>query len=343
MSPEVFMQRAIDLAFLGRGRTSPNPMVGCVIEHNGRIIGEGWHKKAGSAHAEVNAFNSVIDKSLLPESNVYVTLEPCSHHGKTPPCSNLVVSNNVNKVFVGCVDSNSIVARKGISKITKSGIEVITGILEKECWNINDRFNTFHETGRPFVVLKWAQSADFFIDPRNSENSLGQVSVSNAESKVLTHKFRNDEDAILIGRATAEVDNPVLTNRKWGGKSPLRIVIDKNLKLPSELKIFNDSHPTLVITTLERKNYKNTSYLKLDFNNLVPELLDYLKTINILSLIVEGGAKTLQSFIDNNLWDEARIYTSKKEFKTGTSSPSIKWSSRQEYALSENALSVLKP
>ena len=337
------MQRAIDLALLGRGRTSPNPMVGCVIEHNGRIIGEGWHKKAGSSHAEVNAFNSVIDKSLLPESNVYVTLEPCSHHGKTPPCSDLIVGNNVNKVFVGCVDSNPIVAKKGISKITKSGIEVITGILEKECWNINDRFNTFHETGRPFVVLKWAQSADFFIDPRNSENSLGQVSVSNAESKVLTHKFRNDEDAILIGTATAEVDNPVLTNRKWGGKSPLRIVIDKNLKLRSELKIFNDSHPTLVITSLERKNYKNTSYLKLDFNNLVPELLNYLKTINILSLLVEGGAKTLQSFIDNNLWDEARIYTSKKEFKTGTSSPSIKWLSRQEYALSDNTLSVLKP
>jgi diaminohydroxyphosphoribosylaminopyrimidine deaminase/5-amino-6-(5-phosphoribosylamino)uracil reductase len=341
MSPEYFMKRAIDLALLGRGRTAPNPMVGCVIEYKGKIIGEGWHKKYGSAHAEVNAFNSVIDESVLSEANVYVTLEPCSHFGKTPPCSDLIVSKNVNKVFIGSVDCNPIVAGSGINKISSSGIQVVTGILEQECQNINVRYNTFHLESRPFVVLKWAQSADFYIDPRKSKNSEGQVSVSSPESKVLTHKFRNEEDAILVGTTAANIDNPSLTNRKWAGKSPLRIVIDKTLKLSSGLELFDDTHPTLVLTTKSKAKTKNTTYLKLDFNNLVIELLDYLSSINIQSLIVEGGAKTLQSFIDNELWDEARIYTSEKKFKGGTLSPNIKWTSRQEYSLGDNKLSVL--
>jgi diaminohydroxyphosphoribosylaminopyrimidine deaminase/5-amino-6-(5-phosphoribosylamino)uracil reductase len=341
MSPEYFMKRAIDLALLGRGRTAPNPMVGCVIEYKGEVIGEGWHKKSGSAHAEVNAFNSVIDESVLSEANVYVTLEPCSHFGKTPPCSDLIVSKNVNKVFIGSVDCNPIVAGSGINKISSSGIQVVTGILEQECQNINVRYNTFHLESRPFVVLKWAQSADFYIDPRKSKNSEGQVSVSSPESKVLTHKFRNEEDAILVGTTAANIDNPSLTNRKWAGKSPLRIVIDKTLKLSSGLELFDDTHPTLVLTTKSKAKTKNTTYLKLDFNNLVIELLDYLSSINIQSLIVEGGAKTLQSFIDNELWDEARIYTSEKKFKGGTLSPNIKLTSRQEYSLGDNKLSVL--
>ena len=341
MSPEYFMKRAIDLALLGRGRTAPNPMVGCVIEYKGEVIGEGWHKKSGSAHAEVNAFNSVIDESVLSEANVYVTLEPCSHFGKTPPCSDLIVSKNVNKVFIGSTDCNPIVAGSGFDKISSSGIQVVTGILEQECQNINVRYNTFHLESRPFVVLKWAQSADFYIDPRKSKNSEGQVSVSSPESKVLTHKFRNEEDAILVGTTAANIDNPSLTNRKWAGKSPLRIVIDKTLKLSSGLELFDDTHPTLVLTTKSKAKTKNTTYLKLDFNNLVIELLDYLSSINIQSLIVEGGAKTLQSFIDNELWDEARIYTSEKKFKGGTLSPNIKWTSRQEYSLGDNKLSVL--
>jgi diaminohydroxyphosphoribosylaminopyrimidine deaminase/5-amino-6-(5-phosphoribosylamino)uracil reductase len=342
MSPEFFMRRAIDLALLGRGRVSPNPMVGCVIEHHGKIIGEGWHKKAGTAHAEVNAFNSVVDESVLPESNVYITLEPCSHFGKTPPCSDLIVSKNVNKVFVGCVDPNPIVARQGISKILKSDIQVVTGVLEKDCQNINARFNTYHLANRPFVVLKWAQSADFYIDPRKTENGEGQVQVSNTESKVLTHKFRSEEDAILIGTRTASVDNPSLTNRMWAGKSPLRIVIDKNLKLDQGLNIFTDNHPTLIITTKKKENTKNITYLKLDFNNLLDEFTDYLKSTDIQSLFIEGGAKTLQAFIDKNLWDEARIYTSNQKFIGGTLSPSIKWSSRQDYTLGKNSFSVLK-
>lgn len=336
------MRRAIDLALLGKGRTSPNPMVGCVIEHKGKIIGEGWHKKAGDAHAEVNAFKSVIDESVLPESNVYVTLEPCSHHGKTPPCSDLIVSKNVSKVFVGCVDSNPIVANNGISKILKSGIQVLTKILERECQNINVRFNTFHESARPFVTLKWAQSADFYIDPRKSQKSKGQVAVSNSESKVLTHKFRNDEDAILIGSATAFIDNPSLNNRNWAGKSPLRIVIDRDLKLSSSLKVFDGSTPTLVLTSRNKENTKNTTYLKLDFNNLIVDLLKYLNSIHIQSLIVEGGAITLQSFIDANLWDEARVFTSKKKFSLGTLAPSLKWSYRQDTPLGDNIFSVFK-
>lgn len=340
MSPEYFMRRAIDLALLGKGRTSPNPMVGCVIEHEGKIIGEGWHKKAGEAHAEVNAFNSVIDESVLPESNVYVTLEPCSHHGKTPPCSDLVVSKNVNKVFIGCVDSNPIVATKGISKILKSGIQVFTNILEQECQNINVRFNTFHELARPYVILKWAQSADFYIDPRNSQKIMGQVAVSNSESKVLTHKSRNDEDAILIGTTTAFIDNPSLNNRNWAGKSPLRVIIDRDLKLSSRLKVFDGSTPTLVLTSRNKENTKNITYLKLDFKNLVADLLKYLKSINIQSLIVEGGAITLQSFIDGNLWDEARVYTSVKKFRSGTSAPSLKWRSRHDSPIGNNTFSV---
>ena len=343
MSPEFFMKRAIDLALLGQGRTSPNPMVGCVIEHKGKIIGEGWHKRAGSAHAEVNAFNSVLDKSLLSDSNVYVTLEPCSHFGKTPPCSKLIVSKNVNKVFVGSVDSNPIVALSGIGEIKNSGIEVFTGILEKECHNINVRFNTFHEKLRPYIVLKWAQSADFFIDPRISKKQEGQVSVSNPESKVLTHKFRNEEDAILVGTRTALIDNPSLLNRMWGGKSPLRIVIDKNLSLPKDLTILNDGYPTLVLTSKNKENTRNKTYLKLDFNNLVVELLKYLHSINIQSILIEGGSKTLQTFIDLNLWDEARTYTSDVLFNNGLPSPDIHKMSQKNYSIGNNLLRVSKP
>lgn len=342
MSPEYFMRRAIDLAMLGKGRTSPNPMVGCVIEHKGKIIGEGWHKKAGGAHAEVNAFNSVTDESVLPESNVYVTLEPCSHHGKTPPCSDLIIGKNVNKVFVGSIDSNPIVAERGISKIEKSGIQVITNVLERQCRDINVRFNTFHEIDRPYVVLKWAQSADLYIDPRDSQKSTGQVIVSNPESKVLTHKFRNEEDAILVGTSTARIDNPSLNNRKWAGKSPLRIVIDKNLQLVSDLNIFDGKHPTIVLTTVSKENTKNTTYLKLNFNNLIAHLLQYLKSINIQSLIVEGGAKTLQSFIDSDLWDEARVYTSSQRFKNGTPAPTLSANFKQDSELGNNTFSIFK-
>ena len=342
MSPEYFMRRAIDLALLGRGRTSPNPMVGCVIEHEGKIIGEGWHKKAGSSHAEVNAFDTVQDKSVLVNANVYVTLEPCSHFGKTPPCSDLIVGKNVNKVFIGCVDSNPIVAENGIYKLLNAGIEVVTGILEAECQNINVRFNTNHLLGRPYVVLKWAQSADFFIDPRKTKNNSGQVLVSNLQSKVLTHKFRNEEDAILIGTATAHIDNPALNNRNWGGKSPLRVVIDKDLKLPSGLIVLNDEHPTLVLTEKSKENSKNTTYLKLDFKNLIEELLGYLNSIHIQSLFVEGGGKTLQSFIDAELWDEARVYTSDTEFRDGIQAPTIRAATQNEYTIGNNTLSILK-
>ncbi len=343
MNPEFFMRRALDLARLGIGLTSPNPMVGCVIEHNGLIIGEGWHRKAGEPHAEVTAFASVVRTELLPGSNVYVTLEPCSHFGKTPPCSNLIVSKNVSKVFVGCVDPNPLVAGSGIEKIVNSGIKVVSGLLTNECADLNSRFFTYHRKERPYIVLKWAQSADFYLDPRKSKNRLDQVVVSGAESSVLTHKWRSNEDSILVGANTVRIDNPELNVRKWQGKNPVRIVIDQNLKLEDSCKIFMDGEPTIIINDKISTTKSYTEYIKLDFNNFLPHLMEELYTRNIQSILVEGGGFTLQKFIDNHLWDEARIYTSNHKFNGGLPAPRIEHGSIEKYSIGKDSLSILKP
>ncbi|MEA5137830.1 bifunctional diaminohydroxyphosphoribosylaminopyrimidine deaminase/5-amino-6-(5-phosphoribosylamino)uracil reductase RibD [Arcicella rigui] len=319
---EMWMARALQLARLGAGTVSPNPMVGCVIVHEGKIIGEGWHKKYGEAHAEVNAVNSVEDKSLLPESDVYVTLEPCSHFGKTPPCADLLVKHQVKKVIICNVDSNPLVGGKGIAKLKAAGIEVETGILEAEGRALNKRFFCAVEKNRPYVILKWAETADGFIAKENFE----AVQISNPLSRRLVHKMRSEEDAIMVGTNTARYDNPALNTRFWTGKNPLRIVLDKNLSLPNSLKIFDKSQPTICYNLLENKVIDNTSFVKIEAEDLLNNIIQDLATRKVQSLIVEGGSTLLQGFIDAKLWDEAIVLKSKKVLQSGILAPKIEGS-----------------
>jgi len=314
------MKRCIELAKRGIGDVSSNPMVGSVVVYNGEIIGEGHHKIYGKAHAEVNAISSVKDKSLLPKSTLYVNLEPCAHFGKTPPCSNLIIESKIPKVVIGCVDTFSEVSGKGIEKMENAGTDVIVGVLEKESRELNKRFFTFQEKKRPYIILKWAESKDGFIAPKNQTEPFWMTS---NESKRLVHKWRSEENAILVGRITAEKDNPSLTVRKIEGKNPIRIVIDKNLKLDTGLNLFNSESKTLIFNDLKSKEKDTNKFIKTDFNNLIKNILKELHKQNIQSLIIEGGSKTLQSFIDTNMWDEARVFTTNKELKDGVIAPNI--------------------
>lgn len=313
------MQRALELSSFGMGNVSPNPMVGCVIVHNDKIIGEGWHQQYGKAHAEVNAINAVKDKNLLSESIAYVTLEPCSHFGKTPPCADLLVQHQLKKVIVACIDPNPIVARKGIEKLKKAGIEVAVGLLENEATKINIRFFTSFNKKRPYIILKWAQTDDSFIARENYDSRW----ISNEHSRKLVHKWRAEEDAIMVGTNTAKYDNPQLNVRDWKGNDPIRIVIDKKLTLDKGLKLFNGNQPTICYNLLENKTNKNTTYVQVEEINFLEALLSDLHSQDIQSLIIEGGSKLLQSCIDKNLWDEARIFISKTTFETGISAPNI--------------------
>jgi len=319
--PEIWMARALQLARLGAGTVSPNPMVGCVIVQNGQIIGEGWHKKYGEAHAEVNAVNSVVDKSLLTEADVYVTLEPCSHFGKTPPCADLLVKHAVKRVIICNVDSNPLVGGKGIAKLKAAGIAVETGILAEEGRALNKRFFTFIEKQRPYIILKWAETADGFIAKEHFE----AVQISNALSRRVVHKMRSEEDAIMVGTNTARYDNPSLNTRFWTGKSPLRIIIDKDLALNTSLHIFNDLQPTICYNLLANKEENNVVFVKIaDETAFLSTIIQDLAQRKVQSLIVEGGSKLLQSFIDANLWDEAIVLQSKKTLETGITAPRIK-------------------
>jgi len=332
------MQRCLELAQKGVGLVSPNPMVGCIIVCEGEVIGEGFHQKYGEAHAEVNAINSVKDKSLLNKSTLYVNLEPCAHFGKTPPCSNLIIEHKIPKVVIGCLDSFSEVARKGIEKMKNKGIKVIVGILEKESRELNNRFFTFHEKNRPYVILKWAESKDGFIAPNNQKEPFWMTS---SESKRLVHKWRAEEDAILVGRITAEKDNPSLTARDVTGKNPIRIVIDKNLKLSSNLNLFDSNTKTLIFNTLKTKEIGNNYFIKINVNNLIKNILQKLYKQNIQSVIIEGGTITLQSFIDAKLWDEARIFTTNKELNDGIKPPNIEGEIIFETEIGVDELSIL--
>ncbi|MDR6561403.1 MULTISPECIES: bifunctional diaminohydroxyphosphoribosylaminopyrimidine deaminase/5-amino-6-(5-phosphoribosylamino)uracil reductase RibD [unclassified Arcicella] len=317
---EMWMARALQLARLGAGTVSPNPMVGCVIVHNGQIIGEGWHKKYGEAHAEVNAVNSVMDKSLLTEADVYVTLEPCSHFGKTPPCADLLVKHAVKRVIICNVDSNPLVGGKGIAKLQAAGIAVETGILAEQGRALNKRFFTFIEKQRPYIILKWAETADGFIAKENFE----AVQISNALSRRVVHKMRSEEDAIMIGTNTARYDNPSLNNRFWTGKNPLRIVIDKDLSLDKSLHIFDGSQPTIYYNLLVNKEENNVFFVKIEQEDFLSTIIQDLTQRKVQSLIVEGGSKLLQSFIDATLWDEAIVLQSKKILERGIAAPKIK-------------------
>lgn len=322
---EKYIKRCIELALNGFGTTYPNPMVGSVIVYEDRIIGEGWHKKAGEPHAEVNAVNSVKDKSLLKKATIYVSLEPCSHFGKTPPCCDLIIANEIPNVVVGTVDPNEKVAGKGILKLIEAGANVTVGILEEKCNELNKRFFTFHQKKRPYVILKWAESQDGFLAPEKVSNQDRKpVWITNQYSRQLVHKWRTEEQAILVGTQTVIDDNPKLNARDWDGNNPARVVIDRNNRIDQDSFIFDDSVKTIVFSKIAKPSTKKTQFEAIDFNqNIVPQILDVLYQNQIQSVLIEGGRQTLQSFIDENLWDEARIFIGKTSFEKGTKAPNI--------------------
>lgn len=317
------MERCIQLAKQGLGEVAPNPMVGAVLVFENRIIGEGYHQKYGEAHAEVNCLNSVKeeDKPLIEKSTLYVSLEPCAHFGKTPPCTNLIISQKIKRVVIGCTDIYKEVSGKGIRQLKESGVEVVVSVLEKECVDLNKRFFTFHQKRRPYIILKWAQSANGKIGSSDGERIL----ISNDYTNRLVHKWRSEECAILVGTNTALKDNPFLTSRWWPGKNPTRMVIDKELKLPDTLNLFNDEADTIIFNLYKNEERNNRLLIKFEKDNFLQSFTDSLFEMNIQSVLVEGGAKTLQSFIDAGLWDEARIIMNEELIiNDGVASPELK-------------------
>ena len=296
-------------------------MVGCVITHKGVIIGEGWHYKAGEAHAEVNAINSVKDKSVLKDATIYVSLEPCSHFGKTPPCANLIIQHNIPNVVVGCIDSFSEVSGKGIQMLRNHGCNVIVGVLEKECLVLNKRFFTYHNKKRPYIILKWAESIDGFIAPKNNNKITW---ITNNFSRQLVHKLRTEEQAILVGTNTAIIDNPKLNIRNWKGSKIVRVILDQTLKIPSENHIYDGTLKTIILTAKKRENNANLFFEIIDFDKeITSQICNILYQHKLQSVIIEGGRKTLQSFIKANLWDQAQLYKGVTMFEKGIQAPKI--------------------
>jgi diaminohydroxyphosphoribosylaminopyrimidine deaminase/5-amino-6-(5-phosphoribosylamino)uracil reductase len=319
---EKYISRCIDIAKNGLGTTAPNPMVGCVIVHDSNIIGEGYTSPYGGAHAEVNAINSVKDKSLLKEASLYVTLEPCSHFGKTPPCSNLIIDHGIKNVVIGCVDDNEKVSGQGIAKLKEAGCNVTVGVLENDCKEHHKRFFTFHNKKRPYIILKWAETADGFIAPLHKKVKQ-PVWVTNQYSRQLVHKWRAEEQAILVGTNTVLEDNPSLTARDWKGKHPIRILLDKNKTLSKDFKVFDDNAKTILIKESSADNICNLLY-----------------KANINSVIVEGGAKTLQLFINSGLWDEARVFIGQSDFREGIKAPKCKGKLIDKQQLLDDTLKI---
>ena len=347
------MERCLELAKLGAGAVAPNPMVGAVLVHHDRIIGEGWHKKFGEAHAEVNCIASVKeeDRALISQSVLYVSLEPCSHFGKTPPCTELIIRNKIPTVVIGCRDPFREVNGRGIEKLKAAGIAVVTGVLEQECKELNKRFFLFHTQQRPYVILKWAQTADGKMAPPtpargDSAAQPQRLLISNEYSNRLVHKWRSEEAALLVGTNTALLDDPELTTRLWPGNSPVRLVIDLNLRLPVSLKLFNGAIKTIVFNRIKNEEKQNLIYYKLDSDKkLLPQLLTALYELNIQSVLVEGGATLLQSFIEDGNWDEARIITNEKLFSTnGLDAPVLLNAHKtEEQQLLSDKIAICKP
>lgn len=313
-------------------------MVGSVIVHNDSVIGEGWHYQAGQPHAEVNAINSVKDKSLLKEATIYVSLEPCSHFGKTPPCANLIINYQIPNVVIGCVDSFSEVSGKGIEKLKKNGCNVIIGVLEEECIALNKRFFTYHNKKRPFIILKWAESNDGFIAPINNPEITW---ITSTYSRQLVHKLRTEEQAILVGTNTAIIDNPKLDARTWNGYNPIRIVLDRTLKVPTNNHLFDGSVKTIVITEIKKHNSENLFFEAINFSENIPlQICDALYKHKLQSVIIEGGSQTLQSFIDTDLWDETHIFKGTSIFKDGIKTPKFKGNIIDSITIKEDTLTV---
>jgi diaminohydroxyphosphoribosylaminopyrimidine deaminase/5-amino-6-(5-phosphoribosylamino)uracil reductase len=342
-APEKYIRRCIELAKNGLGTTYPNPLVGSVIVHNGKIIGEGWHKKSGEPHAEVNAVNSVKDKSLLKESTIYVSLEPCSHFGKTPPCCDLIIENGIPNVVIGTVDPNIKVAGNGIKKLIEAGATVTVGILEKECNELNKRFFTFHQKKRPYIILKWAESQDGFIAPL-TKSEQKPVWITNEFSRQLVHKWRSEEQAILVGTQTVIDDNPKLDTRDWMGNNPVRIILDQHNRLPRDSHIFNNKAKTIVFSKSPTPVLKESvNFEIIDFgNNLAQQIVQTLYKHQIQSVIIEGGRQTLQTFIDQNLWDEARIFIGNTCFENGTKAPIIALKNIEKHSIGNDALIIYR-
>ena len=340
---EKYIKRCIELAENGLGTTYPNPLVGCVIVYENTIIGEGWHKKSGEAHAEVIAIESVKNKELLASSTLYVSLEPCSHFGKTPPCADLILKYKIPNVVIGTIDPNSKVAGKGIQKLIDSGVNVTVGILEKECNELNKRFFTFHKKNRPYIILKWAESSDGFISPKNKSEQK-PVWISNDYSRQLVHKWRSEEQAILVGTQTIMDDNPSLTVREWVGKNPIRVVIDKENSIDSSSNVLDNQAKTIVFSNNEVTSNSDTiQYIKINFDkNSTQVIVEKLYENNIQSIIIEGGRKTIQSFIEANLWDEARVFIGEIKLLEGTKAPAINRAINSKSGLNNDTLIIYR-
>ncbi len=337
------MRRCLELAKNGLGTTYPNPLVGSVIVYNNKIIGEGWHKKSGEPHAEVNAVNSVKDKSLLKKSTIYVSLEPCSHFGKTPPCCDLIIENEIPNVVIGTVDPNIKVAGNGIKKLIEAGKNVTVGVLEAECMELNNRFFTFHLKKRPYVILKWAESQDGFIAPmKNIRKEQKPVWITNEFSRQLVHKWRSEEQAILVGTNTVIDDNPKLDVRDWKGNNPIRIILDQNNRIPKGSHIFDNKVKTIIFSNLTNaNNEENTTFEIIDFEqSLSQQILKALYKHKIQSVIIEGGLQTLQTFINENLWDEARIFIGNSCFENGTKAPIIALKNIKKHSIGNDILII---
>ena len=335
---EKFMIRCLELAEKGRGRVSPNPMVGAVVVHDGKIIGEGYHRNYGGPHAEVHAIESVKEKHLLPKATIYVNLEPCAHFGKTPPCSLLIREAGIRRIVIGCRDSYKEVDGKGIQMLKDAGREVITGVLEKESRALNVRFFTFHEKKRPYVILKWAVTKDGYIDKIRSDNSEPAPWITNSLCRIWVHRQRAQEDAVLIGTQTARNDNPGLTVRNWSGNNPIRVVTDRRGILPANLQIFDNKAKTLILGSGNKPNACTISYE----NENAEEISNLLYQENIHSVIVEGGSRLLQNFIDNDLWDEAWCFTGNITFGNGIKGPTYNEQPEEKMEIGDSLLEIFR-
>jgi diaminohydroxyphosphoribosylaminopyrimidine deaminase/5-amino-6-(5-phosphoribosylamino)uracil reductase len=345
---EKYIRRCIELSKNGLGTTRPNPSVGSVIVYDNIIIGEGYTSSYGGNHAEVNAIESVKDKNLLKKATIYVSLEPCSHHGKTPPCSNFIVDSGIRSVVVGCLDDNSLVSGAGIKFMRDNACNVIVGILEKECRVSNKRFFTFHNKKRPYIILKWAESSDGFIDKLRDEHSLTQPNwISNIYSQQIVHQWRSEEQAIMVGTNTVIQDNPKLNVRNWSGQSPVRVILDNSMRIPLDFHVLDGSVETIVFTSStslssDKKNNLTIEYI--DYSGNVPQqICDVLYRKNIQSMIIEGGAQTIRGFVNSDLWDEARIFIGDVQYKEGVKAPQVNGVIEKTLNINTDILKIVIP
>ena len=339
----IYMRRCLELAGRAEGHTSPNPMVGAVVVHNRVIIGEGFHLRAGTPHAEVHAINAVKDKSLLPSSTIYASLEPCSHHGRTPPCADLIISSGIRRVVVGTTDTSLKVAGRGIALLRAAGIEVVNGVLEEECRRINRRFFSWHEKERPYVILKWARSTDGFIDfEREAGDTAEPHWITGNTERILVHRWRAAEDAILAGGGTVRTDNPSLDVRLWSGKNPLRVIVSRSGNIDPGSKVFNGAVDTILFTCNENVSLPGVRIIKLAGNQyFIEELLQALHGMGIQSLFVEGGAFIMSHFVESGLWDEARRFTGRMKFGGGVPDPFPDFTPEESVRFEKSILEIM--